>query len=44
MFVVNPDEESGMAYTYDSSGNLTLVEPVLYTDSTPYRITGAESV
>lgn len=43
-FVVNPDQSSGMAYTYDGSGNLTLVEPVTYSSSTPSAITNAESV
>lgn len=43
-FVVNPDQSSGMAYTYDGSGNLTLVEPATYTNSTPSAITNAESV
>ena len=43
-FVVNPDQSSGMAYTYDGSGNLTLVEPVTYSSSTPSANTNAESV
>ena len=43
-FVVNPDQSSGMAYTYDGSGNLTLVEPVSYSSSTPSAVTNAESV
>ena len=43
-FVVNPDQSSGMAYTYDGSGNLTLVEPVTYSNSTPSAVTNAESV
>ena len=43
-FVVNPDESSGVAYTYDGSGNLVLVEPVIYTNSSPAANTNAESV
>lgn len=43
-FVVNPDQNSGMAYTYAGNGDLVLVEPVTYTNSTPSAVTDAESV
>ncbi len=43
-FVINPDQSSGMAYTYDGSGNLVLVEPATYSSSTPSSNTNAESV
>ncbi len=41
--VINPDQKSGLAYTYDHLGNITLVEPASYSSSGATAITNAES-
>lgn len=41
--VINPDQKSGLVYTYDHLGNITLVEPASYSSSGATAITNAES-
>ncbi|MCR3600445.1 RHS repeat protein, partial [Salmonella enterica subsp. enterica serovar Mbandaka] len=41
--VINPDESTGLVYSYDSLGNITLVEPASYTSSGVASVTNAES-
>ena len=41
--VINPDQRTGLVYTYDSMGNITLVQPASYTSSTVSSVTDGES-
>lgn len=41
--VITPDESTGLVYSYDSLGNITLVEPAFYTTSGVTSVTNAES-
>ena len=41
--VINPDESTGLVYSYDSLGNLPLVEPASYTSSGVASVPNAES-
>lgn len=41
--VINPDQQSGLVYTYDHLGNISLVEPASYSSSGTTAITNAES-
>lgn len=42
--IINPDEASGTIYTYDSLGNITLVEPATYSSSVVSSVNNAEFV
>lgn len=41
--VINPDQKSGLVYTYDHLGNIILVEPASYSSSGATAVTNAES-
>lgn len=41
--VINPDQTSGLVYSYDRLGNITLVEPATYSSSGVTSVTNAES-
>ena len=41
--VINPDQSTGLVYTYDILGNIILVEPASYTTSGVTSVTNAES-
>ena len=41
--VINPDQRTGLVYSYDILGNITLVEPASYTSSGVTSVTNAES-